>query len=185
MGIAELATGIFKNPTFIADVYIHSLILFTFLTVLFTFLIIKLSKDSFKSELEHVLGNLKPTFDNIKETPIFKYNMLDINFKNIIDKTHEDDVYVKKNNDENNNMMILINVLFWVFIIFTIILFNYNCSQSGKIDWLEILIQNVIIFSVIGLIEFLFLKLVIIKFVPVKPSFLITKTFELVKEKFS
>jgi hypothetical protein len=200
--------GIFTDPTFLSDIYIHTLILFTFLTCLFAFYIIKLSTDGFKSHIGDILDNLKPKIEKLNVNTFFqnsnidislkefinspgvKTSLIDINLKNIIDKTDVEDKFVKQNNKNINNSLVLINVLLWVFIISIVLLYNglirshKECSVYDKINWVEEIIQNTIIFSVIGAIEFIFLMTIIIKFIPVEPSFITKYSLERIKNKF-
>ncbi len=200
--------GVFTDPTFISDIYIHTLILFTFLTCLFMFYIVKISKVGFNNHLGDILDKMKPKIDKMNigdliqnsdidlslkdlvNSSIFKENIMDINFKNLINKIDDEDKFVKLNNDNINKTLILINVLLWIFIISIVFLYNRlihghaSCSIYDKINWVEEIIQNIIVFSVIGGIELIFLNNIIVNFIPVKPSFIATYGLEQIKKKF-
>ena len=189
--ILKTFTHLLTDPTFISDIYIHTLILFTFLSCLFIFYIVKLSTTGFKHHISTILDEFKPSFEQIKENPVFKYNIFNINFENLINNKDVEDKYVEKNNKNITSTLILLNVLLWVFIISIIVLYNtvvlsYDTTirKHRTIDWVEELIQNIIIFSVIGAIEILFLNLIIVKFIPVEPSFISSKALEMIKNKF-
>ncbi len=201
-------TGVLTDPTFISDIYIHTLILFTFLTCLFIFYIVKLSKDGFKGHIGEMLDKMKPKIEkinignliqnedfdmNLKElinSSTFKENIVDINFKNLINKIDDEDKFVKLNNTNINKTLILVNVLLWIFIILIIFLYNKvihghaSCRIYDKINWVEEVIQNTIVFSVIGGLELIFLNNIIVNFIPIKPSFLATYGLEQIKKKF-
>ena len=205
---SERTTGVFTDPTFISDIYIHTLILFTFLTCLFIFYIVKISKDGFKSHIGEILDKMEPKINKINigdliqnddfdmslkeliNSDVFKENIVDINFKNLINKTDDEDKFVKLNNDNINKTLIVVNILLWVFIISIVILYNRvihghkSCSIYDKINWMEELVQNTIVFSVIGGLELIFLNNIIVKFVPIKPSFLTTYGLDRIKNKF-
>jgi hypothetical protein len=202
------AVNIFTDPTFISDIYIHTLILFTFLTCLFIFYIIKLSKNGFQHHIGEMLDNMKPNIDNINmgnliknknfdinlkefvNNSTIKKNIIDINFKNLIEKINDEDKFVKLNNQNITKTLIVINVLLWVFIISVVFLYNRvlnahaSCRFYNKINWMEELVQNTIVFSIIGGIELIFLNTIIIKFIPVEPSFITKYSLEQIKKKF-
>ncbi len=204
----DSAINVCTDSTFISDIYIHTLILFTFLTFLFMFYIVKISKDGFNFHIGEILDNMKSNIDNINIGDLIKYknidmslkefinnstiknNIIDINFKNLINKINEEDKFVKLNNQNINRTLILINVLLWVFIISIVFLYNRvihghkSCSVYNKIDWMEELIQNTIVFSVIGAIELIFLQTIIVNFSPVEPSFITKYSIEQIKNKF-
>jgi len=178
------------NPTFLTDIYIHTLILFTFLSSLFFFYIVDLSMNAFKNHIDEIIHGMSDKLFKLKETSFIKNNILNLNLKKLIDKKHEEDEFVKQNNKNIKSSIILVNVLLWVFIISIVILYNKlihghkECSKYDKIDWVEEIIQNTIVFSVIGIIEFIFLTNIIIKFIPVEPSFIVSYGLEQLKKKF-
>ncbi len=181
---------IFTDPTFLSDIFIHTLILFTFLTCLFIYYILGLSITGFKNNISILIDKLKPKLNNIKEHPIIKENVLNINFKNIIKKTDEEDKYVKNNNNNIKTSLLVINVLLWVFILSIVILYNIlihshaECAKYDKINWMEELIQNSIIFTIIGIIELVFFNTVIMNYIPVEPSFITKYGLDRLKNKF-
>lgn len=178
------------NPTFLTDIYIHTLILFTFLSCLFFFYIVDLSTNAFKSHIGEIIYGMRDKLFKLKETSFIKNNILNLNLKKLIDKQHEEDDFVKQNNKNIKSSIILVNVLLWVFIISIVVLYNLlihshkECSKYDKINWIEEIIQNSIIFSVIGIIELFFLMNIIIKFIPVEPSFIVNYGLKKLKAKF-
>jgi hypothetical protein len=173
----------FINPNFNADLYIHSLVLFTFLTVLFIAYLMKVSTDSFKLNIGTLLENsIKPYIDTIKENPLIKNNI--INLKGLINNINTPDKYTENNTYNIKKILLLINILLWVFIIGFIIIFN-KTSCNSNINWVEIAITTSITFICIGFIEFIFLKFIIMKIQPIEPSFLVKELLEKTKHKFN
>ncbi len=176
---------LFTDPTYVSDIYIHTLILFTFLSCLFIFFIVDLSTNSFRGHIgEMIEHSLNPHINKLKENPFFKNKIVELNIQNIINNTNKEDPYVKINNESIKTSLIIVNVLLWVFIVITVILFNNLCHDELHIDWIEEAIQNGIIFSLIGAIEFIFLTFVIVKFIPVEPSFISQNFLSRIKTKF-
>ncbi len=174
--------NLFNNTTFVADIYVHSMILFTFLSFLFIFYIQQLSKSSFNSEADHVIDILKIKIDELKKKPIVNQGLAFLNLKNLIKKTDVEDKYVQKNNDSIKSNLIITNILLWSFIIILIIIVNTTCTKH--IDWKELAVQNFIIFGVIGLIEVVILNSIIVKYIPVEPSYITNKFMDIIKQKF-
>jgi hypothetical protein len=174
----------FKNPNFNADLYIHSIVLFTFLTLLFVIYLMQVASDSFKSNIGDLLEtSMRPQMNKIKEHPLIKNNIFGLNLKGIMNKIDVPDKYTDNNTYNIKKTLLLINIILWVFIIAVIIIFNMT-SCNSQIHWKEIAIQTTITFACIGLIEFMFLKFVILKVVPIEPSYLVTNLFEKTKKKF-
>jgi hypothetical protein len=76
-------------------------------------------------------------------------------------------------------LIIMINVFLLILISSSSYLLRASCNQCVPLK--DIIIENVIIFTFIGAIEFMFFKHVAIKYIPVKPSVLISSAIESVK----
>ncbi len=102
-----------------------------------------------------------------------------MNFKNLVKLGDRKDEYVEKNNSSLIKLLLVVNVLLWLFIfIIMIIIKPYN-----NINFLQLLIGNLIIFAVVGFIEYLFITKVAFNYSPIEPSFMSNKFLELVKSK--
>ena len=177
----------FTNPDFNTDLYVHSLVLFTFLTLLFVVYLMKLTTNSFKSSINNLLEqSIKPEIDKLKKTSLIKSNIfnLNLNLKGLMNKIDTPDKYIENNTYNIKKMLLIINVLLWVFIIGFVIIFNINSCDS-KINWIELIISTIITFAFIGFIEFIFLIFIIMKFIPIEPSYLSQKILEKTKQKFN
>ena len=174
----------FKNPNFNADLYIHSIVLFTFLTILFVVYLMKVTNDGFKSSIGKLLEtSMRPQLDKVKEHPLIKNNVFGLNLKGLINKINDPDKYIDNNTFNIKKTLLLINIILWVFIIAVIIIFNMT-SCNSQIHWKELAILTTITFACIGLIELMFIKFVILKIVPIEPSYLVNNLLEKTKKKF-
>jgi hypothetical protein len=72
--------------------------------------------------------------------------------------------------------------MFIMFVIICIVLY-FSCKQCIPLS--SMLIENVIVFTIIGAIEILFFLKIAAKYVPVQPSLLTTTLIETLKNKFS
>lgn len=168
------------------DLSIHGLILFTFWVVFFIMYVSKILTGAMKNELGHIIKEAVPKalnesrkMSNSKSDLLL--GMLPLNnFKNIYNKESQ---LNKANNEWLFTVMILINIIYLFFITLSYVLLSRACNFT--IDLKEILIVNAITFAFIGAIEFVFFKNVALKFVPTKPSLMITSIFEDIKDYFN
>lgn len=156
------------------DIAIHVLILFTFLTIFFFTYISKLEKLNLDNITTGIINtNTNQALDNLnKYSKQYKYN---IDWKAINDKaTQLLSVTDKTQKDiENNNNILLRNsiiVICILFLIITGIILYLKYVLRININVSHILIMNLVIFSLTGLIEFLFFTFVASKYIPVTPD---------------
>ena len=76
--------------------------------------------------------------------------------------------------------MKLTMLLLVILLVIIIVVSRLLCHQ---IPMKHIIIENLIIFAGIGVVEFLFFKNIILKYVPVQPSFIMSYLFNSVKNK--
>jgi hypothetical protein len=94
-----------------------------------------------------------------------------------------EDLTVKTNNDWVFDTIILVNVVMMIGLILSIILIRYNCNICVPVK--NILISNIIIFSLVGVVEYLFFTHIALKFVPVKPSVMTLSFIENLKAQLN
>lgn len=169
---------------------LHSLILFTILTFAFWYLISKLSKKVITEEITHNMSNVvKKGLDDIPEElkPIVKKNISE--YKSYIDKAEKifdkEDKVVKM----NNSWTIIVNIIsiFFIFLLLFVFLFTLVINQSkGTPEMVKyIFIENVILFSFIGVVEIGFFILIGKKFIPTPPSVISKTAIDYLKQKFN
>ncbi len=83
----------------------------------------------------------------------------------------------------NKNIFKSLYMFITIFIVVFIIIIGISKLLCHKLPIKEILIENVIIFTGIGVVEFLFFYYIILKFIPTKPSFIASYTIESIKKK--
>ena len=166
--------NLFNDENFIINLVLHSIIIFTILSIFFIFVISKLSEEIFNEEISHIF---------IHNIPFNKINDSDSNIINKLINIYSDpDKTIKFHNDGIINSLIIINILLWIgFIIIVLIL--YNCKMNLHIT--HIIIENIFVFFIIGNIEYIFFKYIASKFIPVEPSFISKKFLEIVKNEFN
>ena len=164
-----------QNKSFVnftANISIHVLFLFTILSILFIKIISKLSADSINGELISIISD--SIDDNYNKLNIDKKILLNegfkfVNFKNIVNLYNDEDMARELNNKGIFNS-IYIAIIFLIIIIFIILMVSKKLCYNIPIK--QILITNIIIFIGVSIIEYMFFKHIILKYIPVKPSFM-------------
>jgi hypothetical protein len=164
-----------QDPNIIFDMIIHSLILFTFLTLFFSFYVSKISTDVFNEEVNNIINeNIDHTIDNLKGSQTIVQELLINNLP--LDKISNYYNGVDSTVDAKNKGLLhslwIANIILWgCFLIGTFLIYDiYNLHVK------DIMIENILTFIIIGIAEYLFFTRIGLKFVPVEPSF-ISKQF--------
>lgn len=156
------------------NIVIHMIILFTILTVFFFNYISKISTSTFQSEIQNIISqNIEQAITNETKEKIKALNPVVIPYlNNIIEETKEPSEYVI----EHNRWLKLVAFSFILISIFgtALIIYIYNKSCNIHIPIWHILLENLITFIFVGLVEFLFFTNIALKFVPAPPSLLIS-----------
>jgi len=165
------------------NIYVHMLFLFTILSSLFIFVISKISSDVINHEITNIVNdNITDYYKDLKENDKQNVkNMLNMAPLELLSRYYDQPEKVRETN--NNNVFKTLYTLITVFILVFIIIIAISKLLCHKLPIKEILIENLIIFSGIGVVEFLFFYYIILKFIPTKPSFIVSYTIESIKKK--
>jgi len=187
----EILKNIFSDVNFNINLTMHTLILFTFLSIFFVFYISKLSKHAFNEEISHIIEeslgdkikNFKNTDSNINKElsklieeslgsklKDLKNIQLNFNTDNLEKEWNKPDKPSEMHNKGLFNTLFIVNVLLWIGLIVVIYILNMNPNSTLKIK--NILIENALIFTCVAIVEFLFFKTIALKIIPVAPSFI-------------
>ena len=157
----------------ISNYFIHSLILFTFLTIFFIFYISKLVKETFVQEITHLI-------DAAMKTSSIPFKIPDyINLNNLINVYSKPDSTPLMFNSLLMKSLTIVNIILWVSLIIIFAILKYYNGEEFELS--VILFENFLIFIFVGIIEFLFFKQIAFKFVPVEPSFIKTKLIDILQ----
>lgn len=163
------------------DILIHVTILFSFLSAFFFMYISRIESDAFKNELG---GLIKDKINElVDKNPEIVFELSDQ--KQYIQRlaTHYN---TETKESLQRNIMIkflsVFTVLILLAIILSIILTTYfECDK--KINLGSILLQNIIIFIFIGIVEYNFFTRVAAKYTPVVPSLMTTTMLDTFKSE--
>jgi hypothetical protein len=168
---------------FSMNLFVHVIFLFTILSVLFIFVIAKISSDAINNEIIHLVNeNINEHYSkfNDNQRNVFK-NILNVMPLDKLSKYYDQPEKVRDTNNKHVfNSMKLTIVLLLILLIIIVIVSRLLCHQ---IPMKHIIVENSIIFTGIGVVEFLFFKNIILKYIPIQPSFLLTYLFNSVKNK--
>jgi hypothetical protein len=172
-----------ETINFTINIGIHIFILFCFVSSFFMIYISHLSQHSFENKIDELIE--KGIYNGISKLPQENKEKLKVFLQGVpLDRLIK--VYSKKskivevNNDWLFMFIIFINLsLLGILTASTSILY-VSCNQCVPIK--DILIKNSVIFAIIGFVQFMFFKFVATKYIPVKPSIMITSTLESLKK---
>jgi len=166
------------------NIILHMLILFTFLSLLFFTFISKVEEKAFKNEIEDLLertitsvleGNKDvalPAIDEVR--PVLKY------VENIYSNPSRESL--------KQNIMIKFMSVFTALLLLTTfasIAFTAIAECKHSVPLGRLILENVIIFSFVGVVEYLFFVNIAMKYIPAPPSLLIKTIINRVKDKFN
>ena len=169
--------------SFGVNVFVHVIILFTFLTVFFILFVSKLTKDMFENEISHLIDeNIEKLImgldgDTKKNLGLFT-KMMPID--KLIKKYEGPSDYVLEHNRWLKLSAVAVSIV-GVLILALVLYIIYNsCGRCVPLK--HILIENIIVFVCVGVVEYLFFTRVALKFVPAPPSLLVTSLINKFKE---
>jgi len=170
------------DVNFNINLFLHFLILFSFLSVFFIFFISKVSTDAFNNEVEHLIHELlSDRVKELKQTPEFDEVIRQLPLKKLYESFQKKTKAVEIHNDNLIKLVVIINILLWILFISMTVLLKYECNSNLNIG--EIVIENLIIFAFVGLVEYYFFTRIALKFIPVEPSFISKQFMNSLKDK--
>jgi hypothetical protein len=166
-----------SNTSIIFSSFLHALILFTILSVLFIYVISVLEKNAFKTEINKNIDNTLPKALEMND----KNGQIKVMLQQLpLDKLSK--IYQKPSesvviyNYWLKTTMIICIIAGLIGIIISSLFLYFTCNR--RIPFWYILLENIIIFTVVGLFEAYFFLTIAFKYVPVPPSLLINRLYE-------
>jgi len=178
--IIPLIKSKFMDVNFNINLFLHFLILYTFLTIFFITFISKVSSDAFNGEVNHIIHNSK-LHETIDQNPTIGEALENVPLDVLSKMYSKPDQAVTNYNEGLFNACIISTVLLWISFIVIVLILKFQCDSELKIG--KIIIENAIIFTAIGFAEYYFFTKIAIKFIPVEPSFIYKQFFETIKSK--
>lgn len=158
------------------DLLIHITFLILIFVILFLFVISKMEKKGLLSEIKiqlhnHIDNNIKNKLKIIKNTKQTELETI----KNIVNnKTNTVTYWYNK-----KLKTILITILIFTLIIFVVNFYSAINNKNITVkNFFKLLLENLLTFLLIGMIEMIFFLNVGIKYVPLKSTFIVNKFIE-------
>lgn len=172
-----------KDKNFVLNMVMHSMILFSFLSVFFIYYITTLTDKAFKEEVTHLMdSSLEEASHAIKQNKNVQETLEKLPIDNILNSYKKPHKQVQALNKGLFKVVFTVNIMLWVFLVLSLYIFNSILGIG--IDIKHVIIENAIVFSIVGVVEYLFFKMIAFKFVPVEPSFISKQFLEKLKKKF-
>jgi hypothetical protein len=169
---------------FSTNVYLHVVILFTILGMLYIKLISKVTADAVNHEISDLAtDSIDKFYDTL--SPENKNNVKLV-LKTLpldrVSNVFSEEDKVRKYNNENVFRAIRMTIV--LFIIILLIVIAVSKLLCHNIPMKHLLIENIVIFFFVGIVEFSFFKYIILKYIPVEPSFITTYMLQKLKSYF-
>jgi hypothetical protein len=167
------------------DMGIHALILFTILTSFFLLYITKLTRQEISNQVGNLIEDSVPkVIQSGKQELGLEFNQLlkMIPYEKLKKEYTGPDEYQELNNSWLKEIILLTNFALFILVTGTIMILSFLCKSD--IETLEILKLNLITFSFVGIVEYLFFTNVALKFVPTPPSLMLTSIIDNLRNYF-
>ena len=155
---------IYKGEVFVLDAFIHIFILCLILGSFFFFFVSNIERQALNDQMENGikkgLEDYNPSKDVILADQLDDLSNLYKN-ENPVEKTYNDGLITQC-------IIVLVLLLFGLLCVWATMKFSaHKCPNVGKL-----LLQNLLLFGSVGVIEFLFFENYASKFIPVMPSYM-------------
>lgn len=175
-----------EKTTFYLGAALHVLILFLILTAFFELVISKVAKDAFDHELKSTIHDALD--DNLSAADSSTNQQLCYQLKsnkNILDPFEKMFSKPDSNTETYNSWLLRTAKVMAFFIGLLVILFYVVLKESCGVcsNMGGLLAENAIVFLFVGMIEYAFFMYIAKKFVPVAPSYLVTKVTQNLKDQ--
>lgn len=178
-----------EQASITVNITLHVLILFTFLTIFFFTFLRKIEEaniDNVSTKLveKQTINTLNFIKSQGKYLPKTITNEELNNVADEMEKESKDPIaYITKTNTNLLYLSIILISVIFVLLIGMIVYFVFY--KKYDIGFKHILVENLIIFSIAGVIEILFFKYVAVKYIPVTPDEATNNVLDGVKDKFN
>lgn len=164
----------FTEPEFLIKLFMICILIFVVHSIVFKYYINDLMKETFKENINEVIDiNVKPEMEKIMNNPIMKIliNLLPANIKNAYNKESEQTTLYNKYLFFN---LLCINII--IITILFIFIYIYKVTCNVDINFIDLIITNIISIIIIAYIEYKFFINTMNKYTPILPS-KISETF--------
>lgn len=156
------------------DAAVHAFVVMIFLTIIYNAWLKPMNTKMFADVLK------KQVEENMDKNPLPEEVLASINQQQLKRWIEEYDDTVPFSISFKNTMVLVCNIIVVVFVTFALFGYvariNSNKGLNNKIPIRKIVRENAVTFAMIGLLEIVFIVLVVVKYIPFEPS-LFGRTF--------
>jgi hypothetical protein len=154
--------------------------------VFFIYYISHIEEKAYQKEVNDLVNHdIKPALDNLppQNKAVVKRVLKQIPFEIIELPYQSSSKYVRFNNKWLKTQIWLVVAFLFSILLSLLLLYYLRCP--GKLDFISVLVENVLIFIFVGCIEIGFFIYIAAKYVPVEPSLMTDVFISGIKEKLS
>ena len=170
---------------FIVNIFLHVIILFGFLAAFFNLFITKVMKSAFNDEIGHIIeSNLKnqldKLFDKLSTDQKKGLKVLSLDkFERAFEKPSK---HVDVQNQWIKKVSFGGTMILCIMLAMLMVILSYSCNTC--IPFMKLVKENLIVFSFVGAVEFLFFTRIAMKFIPAPPSLMVSTFIDTFKNEF-
>ena len=165
---------------FSLDIMIHTVILFTFLAAFFFLYISKIEQSAFEDEIGNLIDdNLGSAIANNKSLLAPIIMPIKPMLKQFQNGYNKPDRYITESNKLIKFVAGFVILLLLCTILTIILTVQLDCGKHVSIT--HIIIENVIVFIIVGIVEFWFFTNIAIKYIPTSPSLMVNTLIDSIK----
>jgi hypothetical protein len=170
----------------IVDIFVHVIILLSILLIFFVYIIAPLETKELTQQIKSQIDTNIPILLE-KGGPGLHTALVGIDKSQVFDTMIDyydrpDEANVYRNRTPILSAIIVLISLSMGFLAIWAVL-KVSCRKRIPVG--QILLENILLFGFIGIIEYVFFQEIATKYIPTKPSFLIDQTLQSLKDKFS
>ena len=168
------------NVTFFINVIIHVFILLMIVSGFFFIYVSQLAKDKFRGELSDVISeNLGDALRGADSDGYIKNVLGRVDLQKFKDYYDRPDPAAATENIWLFRTTVMIVIVLVLLLVIVVVLVKLFCR---RIPFGSVLVENLVLFTLVGAVEICFFLFIARNFVPTKPSLIVQTTIESVKE---
>jgi hypothetical protein len=164
-----------RNTSLLLNSLVHVLILFSFLTIFFMFVVSGLERDAIDGQVKELIDtNMGPAIEKADTDGALKKVLEKMSDAGVLKTLEEEYDSPSQDTVDWNNWVFYFNKTVLASLIILVGTVLYTLSQSCGMcpNYAHLFWENLIIFGAIGTVEYLFFMNIAKNYVPVAPSFM-------------
>ena len=175
-----------RRANYALNISLHVLILFSFLTIFFFSYISHLEQksvdDALTNAINEQMGQVLDYVNKFAPSGTVDWKVLN----SVAEKIQADAIGEFPEVKANHRKLLIIGICMigGLFVLFSSLSVYFGVYKRLQIGWKRILLENLIVFACVGIIEYLFFTKVAVQYVPVTPDVLTKTILDRIKYRF-